>query len=79
MKRFLKFFLGTPKRFLATGVAVAALAAFVHFQPGVLEAALVRLFNEAAPVLFSIAVLWIVLVVLTSMIRGIFRIPGGKK
>ena len=50
-RTWLAFFLGTPRRFLATALAITALALIQHFAPGTLSKAANGLVGELEPLL----------------------------
>lgn len=59
MNNWIRFFLGTPQRFLRTGVAVGLVVVMIN--PGLLQTAFTRLVAELSPVIgqvIMIAVVW---------------------
>lgn len=58
MKRWMRFFVGSPRRFLVTAAVVVTGAAFTHYYPGRLFAALQQLISEMSPLLVFLVVLF---------------------
>jgi len=76
-KSWFRFFLGTPKRFLATLLCVIAAAAFTQLFPGTLQHVLIQLWRELEGIVVPLVLLAIVLRVLFGMIPGFMK--SGKK
>jgi len=51
MKRWIKFFFGTPNRFITTALAVTALGVIQYFAPGTLFSVAVSIVEELGPLL----------------------------
>lgn len=77
MDRWLRFFLGTPRRFLATFMSVAFGALYVAHNPGVIEESLRKLLCELSPLIMSVVYLLFLLWILRAMLHAIFG--GGRK
>jgi hypothetical protein len=75
MNMWLRFFVGTPQRFLVTLVSFIVLLAFVNLYPGLLSSACEQLMAELTPLFMQTIQLGFVVVVLIFMVRAAF----GKK
>jgi hypothetical protein len=51
MRIWARFFVGTPVRFIATALVVAALAAVSKIWPGLIQSSLYQLAKELSPIL----------------------------
>lgn len=78
MGKFAKFFLGTPRRFLTTGIVVISGMTVVHFWPGAVYKAADRLVVECWPLIEICLVGAIVLGGLRMIVAG-GKKGGGSK
>jgi len=76
---FARFFLGTPRRFLASVILVVIGMAIVHFNPGLVYRSADRLVCECWPVIQSLLVLAVVLGGLRVIVFGRGRGGGGGR
>lgn len=74
--QFIRFFIGTPRRFLATVVVTVVLMIWVHLHPGVLAMALAQLFNE---LVMPLAGPFFLLCLIFGAFRVIFGGMGGGR
>ncbi len=74
--RWIRFFFGTPRRFVVSAVAIVILMAVVHFQPGLLLKLTDRVVAESWPVIQAILVL---LIVLGGLRIIVFGRGGGRR
>lgn len=74
---FLRFFFGTPRRFLATFisliVAVVGLAAFTQVYPGLIQQSLENVVMELAPFIITMAIVVLKLAIMWIAIRWMYR------
>ncbi|MBI4120992.1 MAG: hypothetical protein HY457_01930 [Parcubacteria group bacterium] len=79
MQRFLRFFLGTPRRIAITITAFVALGAIHYFAPGVLTSVAVGTVDELRPLLHMILVYGIAFAILIWAFRVLLRPLTGKR
>lgn len=73
MNQWVRFFFGTPGRFLVTASVVAGLAAVSKIWPGLIHSSLCQLAQELSPLLQLGLMLVIMGVGLTIIVRGLRR------
>jgi hypothetical protein len=67
---WIRFFVGTPQRFIVTLVSFIALLAFVNLYPGLLSSACEQLMVELTPLFVQVANLVFVVVVFCLMLKA---------
>lgn len=77
MQRWIRFFFGTPRRFVISAVVIVILMTVIHFQPGLVFQLTDRLVAESWPVIQSVLVILIVLGGLRIIVFG--RGSGGRR
>ncbi len=71
MGNWIRFFVGTPRRFLATAAVLGLIAVMIN--PGLLRTAVERLLVEVSPLLGPVISLIIVIGALRIIFSGFFR------
>ncbi|MDO8512168.1 MAG: hypothetical protein Q7S57_02755 [bacterium] len=79
MNCFARFFLGTPRRFLASAIFAVIGMVIVHFQPGLVYRSADRLACECMPVIKAVLTCVIVLAGFRMIVAGgRGRVGGGR-
>lgn len=75
---FARFFLGTPRRFLATAIFAVIGMAVVHFNPGLVYRSADRLVCECRPVIIEVLACLVVFACFRMITGGRGRGGGGR-
>ena len=73
MNQWIRFFVGSPRRFLCTLVGLAGLGMIVDAKPGLVSGTLNNVLNELQPVVGMLIVTGLTILIMTHMIRSIFK------
>ncbi|MFA6227569.1 MAG: hypothetical protein WC668_00055 [Patescibacteria group bacterium] len=73
MNSYLRFFFGTPQRFLGTLAGIGTSLVFVRLFPGVLADACNQLFAELGPLAMQAIQLGLVVAVVVFMMKAAFN------
>lgn len=75
MNMWARFFVGTPRRFIATALTVGVLAAVSKIWPGMIQSSLAQLAQELSPLLQVVLTFVVIGIGLSIISKGM---RGGK-